>query len=201
LSFNVRKEKFMIRFLRELSLGYVDEDIVDTLLTINNLEDYYTTSSCSGRLSFHLREVYGNKKSHEIVLKLHRDVEEEKLVKLLTQKLSSHNYLWIKISGFIVHLIARDINSMNKILNMLQQCGIKDVAAKPLNNGTWLIVIKSPHIISMPLALDVADFKLLRYLAKEISRMINAIKIDLKIFKLCFTELLSAMRKLSYNDR
>ncbi len=50
-NFDEQKDKAMEGLRKALKEGKVDEDIIPLLEKINSLENYFTTSSCSGRIS------------------------------------------------------------------------------------------------------------------------------------------------------
>lgn len=68
------------RALEALATGSgIDEDIMEILDEINRREEYYTTSSCSGRIVLISLPEAGAKKEAKFVAKWHRPVSFEEL--------------------------------------------------------------------------------------------------------------------------
>lgn len=198
--FSKRRELFNSRLLEDIKLGRVDEDIIDILLMFNNLEEYYTTSSCSGRISIHKDRVYEDKRKHVVLFKIHEPPKENELTDCLIEMLSDHEFLWIKVSGFIIHVITNHLENAIALAKLVRRCGIKDICIRPIGNNEWLIVLKSPYNLSTPLSIDVIDSQYVNILVKETVKLLRMAKTEIKLFKLCLTELISAMKKLSYYD-
>jgi len=198
--FSKRRELFNLRLLEDIKLGRVDEDIIDILLMFNNLEEYYTTSSCSGRITIHKGKVYEDKRKHVILLKMHEPPKENELTDCLIEVLREHGFVWLKVSGFIIHVITDCLENAIAFAKLVRCCGIKDICIRPIGNNEWLIVLKSPHNLSTPLSIDVLDSQYVNILVKETVKLLRMVKIEIKLFKLCLTELISAMKKLSYYD-
>ena len=199
--FSKRRELFNLRLLEDIKLGRVDEDIIDILLMFNNIEEYYTTSSCSGRITIHKGKVYEDKRKHVVLFKMHELSKENELSDCLIEVLREHRFVWLKVSGFIIHVITNCLENAIALAKLVRRCGMKkDICIRPIRNNEWLIVLKSPHNLSTPLSIDVIDSQYVNTLVKEAVKLLRMVKIEIKLFKLCLTELISAMKRLSYYD-
>ena len=128
------------------SIGKWDEKILKLCEKINKNKNYYTTSSCSGRI---LLMVEQEKKGKGLFLKIYHNIIpfkelKRELKKLLMNKNSikncndnskimvnkfnqSRNNLNIKFKQepFIIHIACKDIDYGKKILNLATKIGIK----------------------------------------------------------------------------
>jgi len=122
--FEQRRRKFVERFKLDLSLGKVDFDIADFLDRFNaEVDDYYTTSSCSGRVIVAEVEQLAFSKSKgkfRILKKWHRPITVSELAGLIDR-----DNVWIMVRGAIVHFVARDLERARILLEIARRAGFK----------------------------------------------------------------------------
>ena len=106
--------------------GSIDEKILGVVKVINSQEDYYTTSSCSGRVVI-WRD---GKKNEGSWVKVSHDFIEESFFSLssLDSKL-----LGLRVEPTIIHVCCKDLHAAVKLLDMV----------KPLYKKSSLISIKN----------------------------------------------------------
>ncbi len=104
--------------------GKVDELVKPLIKLINSNENYFTTSSCSGRIMvIKPSEV---KQDVEWLFFSHEEVIAKDLIKKIQSFASkSKEELWFKLEGFILHVACRDIESAQKLLNIAKDSGLK----------------------------------------------------------------------------
>lgn len=90
--------------------GEIDKDIKELLDKINSLKDYFTTSSCSGRIVLLKGQT---KKESEWLFKSHNPIE----------KLEIKEDCWFLQEPPIIHVCCRDINSAKNLLKLAQDSG------------------------------------------------------------------------------
>jgi tRNA wybutosine-synthesizing protein 3 len=96
----------------------VDQGVLNILEAINSHPDYYTTSSCEGRVQLIQMEKIGDKKDSNVLGKWHQGTN----IKELTGALETWNgdgYLYLLTQSPIFHVRCRDLDSAVK----LQQIG------------------------------------------------------------------------------
>ena len=113
--------------------GHIDKDIVKILNQINSKKDYYTTSSCSGRIV--LLEKLSNKKSDSRwLLNKHNKLKFNEISKLLKNNIK--NEIWFKQEPIILHVRCRNIDSAKKLLNasrkIFKRAGIISLSEKKI---------------------------------------------------------------------
>ncbi|MBR9676318.1 hypothetical protein GOV05_04890 [Candidatus Woesearchaeota archaeon] len=101
--------------------GSVDDQIKYVVDEINNLRDYYTTSSCAGRIVIIELPINGKKNEAKWLFTSHEAVKELNLEEL---NFSSHP-AFFKQESFIIHLCARNLDSANKLINKAREAGFK----------------------------------------------------------------------------
>ncbi len=125
--------------------GDIDEKVIPLLKVINAQDNYYTTSSCSGRV--YLWTGSGKKNETEW-LKVSHDLIDESFfdIKLLT------GVVWLRAEPFILHVACKDLETANKLLEKARQIYKKSCILSASNK--ILVEIKGSELVEMPLYLD-----------------------------------------------
>ncbi|MEO2154620.1 MAG: hypothetical protein ABGW69_02325 [Nanoarchaeota archaeon] len=124
--FNYYKEKALREFDNAKKLRLIDKKILLLLEVINKKENYYTTSSCSGRITI---DVEGkNKKEHLWLLKTHKTIKKEDLIKVFelinkNKKIISNAHL--KVDSFILHIGCKSLDDAHLLLEACKKIGLK----------------------------------------------------------------------------
>ncbi len=143
-NFPNNKKTFLSK-LDKSKKGDIDKRIVPLLNIINSKDNYYTTSSCSGRV--YLWRGSGKKNETEW-LKVNHELIGEDFFEL-------KNYgglIWLRLEDMILHVCCRDLNSANKLL---EQCRCIYKKSCILSASNKLIVeIRGNEFIEMPLYRD-----------------------------------------------
>ena len=114
--------------------GHVDRDIINLLNAINSKKDYYTTSSCSGRIV--LLEKLSNKKNEaRWLFAKHNKIKFNELIKNF-KKSRIKNEIWFKQEPIILHVRCRDLQSAKKLLDVsrkiFKRAGIISLSEKKI---------------------------------------------------------------------
>ena len=99
--------------------GDLDEHILNLVKLINNHPDYYTTSSCSGRIMF----IKPSKIKHEAEW-LFSSHEPIKLNDLPLNKLPEET-IWFRVEPPILHICAKDLDSAYYLLKKANELGFR----------------------------------------------------------------------------
>jgi len=150
--------------------GDVDKPIISLIDHLNSLKNYYTTSSCSGRI-YLLTE--SDKKpdvkwlyvSHEKVLV--KDI----LDTLIDENLKKYpkDRIWLRQENLILHVACRTIDDANSILKIARDIGLRR-SGIIADSNIMIVEICSTEKMDVPVA---EDGKLL--VTKEYIRLITAI--------------------------
>ncbi len=155
--FSQRKEAFIRRLLEECEKGLVDFDIKDFLIEFNKLaRDYFTTSSCSGRIILaETKRLALAKSSHEFrfIKKWHRPVTMDEILHVLRE--ANYRNVWLLVRAPIIHFTARSIEHAYSILKIAQQAGFKHSGIISLReDGETVVEVQADDRLDVPLVID-----------------------------------------------
>ena len=123
--------------------GSIDEKVLPLLQTINSHPDYYTTSSCSGRIYFWRGT--GKKNETEWIKVSHGLITEEFFY--LEEKQKS-GLVWLRFEPFIIHICCRDLNHANALLNLAKKIYKKSYILSASNK--IIVEIHGSEFVEMP---------------------------------------------------
>jgi len=103
--------------------GSIDRKIKELVDLINSLKDYYTTSSCSGRILLIKRPKSGKKCDVDFLFESHKKVSFEEIKACL--KNIPEQDLWFRQESMILHAACRTIENAQKILDLSTLAGFK----------------------------------------------------------------------------
>ncbi len=126
--------------------GDIDTRVIPILNTINMHADYYTTSSCSGRV--YLWTGTGKKNQTEWLKVSHDLIEED----FLNTPSSAKGVVWLRVEPFILHVACKDPEAANRLLEKARQIYKKSCILSASNK--IIIEIRGSELIEMPLFLD-----------------------------------------------
>ncbi|NTV23513.1 MAG: hypothetical protein HGA85_04020 [Nanoarchaeota archaeon] len=106
--------------------GDVDEAILPLVKTINSTRDFYTTSSCAGRIQV-LTDSEGKKKNEVAWLFSSHDMVDVKVLKEALVSLPEET-VWFRVEAPIIHLAARDLDGASRMLKLANEAGIRRTA-------------------------------------------------------------------------
>ena len=147
-----RKEYFINRLKRELKEGRVDIDILPLLESINELENFYTTSSCSGRIQVYCAELPGDKFGLKTLVKWHRVITTDELKEVLRK--SDCKNIWLAVLPPIIHVVAKDVESANLMLHIARDAGFKHSGILSVKPERIVIEITGSERIELPIKLN-----------------------------------------------
>jgi tRNA wybutosine-synthesizing protein 3 len=142
------------------------------LQRINALDDFFTTSSCAGRIVvIHLPEV-GAKREAVFVGKWHRAVAlEEVSAAIAAAPASTDGALWFIVQAPILHVACRTVEKAAALLQLALDAGFKYSGMKGLARtaGRVVVEVMSTERMDVPLAAAGTTFYTERYLAFIVS--------------------------------
>ncbi len=109
--------------------GSVDADILHVITFINSLDDYYTTSSCSGRIML-MDKSDKRKDLTKWLLSSHDEITYADYDNVFNPDyLSSDDFkkskIWFMQEPSIFHVCCRDLDSARNLLNIVRNLGFK----------------------------------------------------------------------------
>ncbi len=148
-NFEEQKEKAMVGLRKALEEDKVDHDIIPLLEKINALDNYFTTSSCSGRVSVMEMPYFGDKLNSAWLGKWHREVTVEEVLGAIGKHKTGQ--LWFLVRSPILHVAARTMEDAVKLLNLSIGLGFKYSNIKSVSHKKLLVEIRSTERMDVPL--------------------------------------------------
>jgi len=143
-----RRKKAVLSKKDKSSKGDWDEKIKGLCDKINLLEDYCTTSSCSGRILVMKDE---DKKGSNLFLAVwHVLIDLEKFLKSLPKEKAGLN-LKFKQESPILHVACRDLDSAFKLLDKAQKVGWKRSGLIGDGKNHYIVELVSTEKLEFPL--------------------------------------------------
>ncbi len=103
--------------------GEIDHGIKPAIDIINRLEDFYTTSSCSGRIVLQKEPASARKKDFEWIYVSHSEPDIPEM-KMMLADLPMET-VWLRMEPFILHVCARDMESAERLMDVLRGAGLQ----------------------------------------------------------------------------
>lgn len=172
----------------------VDKEILEFLKLINSSEEYYTTSSCSGRIIVIELEEIGDKEGAIILGKWHEEVNYE-VVKNSISMNNGKGTVYLMVQSPIFHIICSDIDKALKLYKIAIKSSFKYSSIKSIKKkGKVLVEILSSEQISAPIAVNGKIFatnEYLKFLVSEANVTLKKAKDKLNSLKENFNQFLN----------
>jgi tRNA wybutosine-synthesizing protein 3 len=154
------------RALERLRIRGADEEIVGIIEKINRLEDFFTTSSCSGRIALICIPEIGAKREAKFIGKWHRPVTKEEVLEAIKIKssagISNKGEIWLLSQSPIFHVSCRGLEKAKTLLRIAIQSGFKYSSIKAIanskDNEKVVVEIVSTERMDVPLGKDGVMF-------------------------------------------
>ena len=149
--FLVNKKNNLKKLTEAKKQKKVDEEIINLLDLINSSENYFTTSSCAGRIVLLEIPEIGDKKNAKFLGKWHRQINLDEL--LDASKTASKGYIWLLAQSPIIHIASRTLSDAEEILKIGVSCGFKNSGIKSLGKNI-IVEICSTERLDSPVGLN-----------------------------------------------
>lgn len=101
----------------------IDREIMPLVNLINSKEEYFTTSSCSGRII--LMPETGKKQENVFLFVSHKKISFEDLKKQLNSAIRYKGIIYLKMEPCIMHVACDSLNSAIRLVNKARNSGWK----------------------------------------------------------------------------
>ncbi len=129
----------------------VDKDMIPLLDIINSYEEYYTSSSCFGRIVLLEIPKIGDKINAKFLGKWHRKIKKKELLDSIEKSYAGQ--LWFLVQPPIIHIFSKDIDSGDKLVKKAISCGFKNSGFRSVKRNI-VIEVTSTERIDVPLGKD-----------------------------------------------
>jgi tRNA wybutosine-synthesizing protein 3 len=151
------KKERMKKLEDKICEGDVDEEILPIIEKINSNPNYFTTSSCAGRIALIELSEIGDKEGAEFLGKWHREVEVEEVMRAYS-KAKGSTTIFLLAQSPIIHVRCKNLESAVNLRNIAVESGLKYSTLKSLtfnsNSEPQKIVVEilSSENIHVPIA-------------------------------------------------
>lgn len=151
-------------------IGEIDKNIRQICSLINSREEYYTASSCSGRIVL-LEAETAKKDEAKWLFVSHSETDFDSV----NEKLNSSSDVWLRQEGAILHICCRDLKSAEKLVNLFRNAGFKRAGIISANNRFVVEIISSEHLCAPVIKKGrrIADEEYLKILVSEANQKIR----------------------------
>ena len=130
MGFEKEKKEFLEK--RDKSKkGYLDIKIKKLTTKLNSLDDFFTTSSCAGRILLFSLPSSNKKNEVQYLFNSHKKIQSnkindtiKKILKIIKLK-KIKNDVWFRVDGAILHVASNNIDSARKLLNAARDIGFR----------------------------------------------------------------------------
>ncbi|MBS3165718.1 hypothetical protein J4444_01220 [Candidatus Woesearchaeota archaeon] len=131
--------------------GEIDARAIPIIETINKKDDYYTTSSCSGRVYF--CQGKGKKNEMDWIIVSHDLINSDFLE--LGPSVGSYGLtssIWLRIEPFILHVACKDLDVANKLLENARKLYKKSCLLTVCHK--IVVEIRGSELLEMPYVIN-----------------------------------------------
>jgi tRNA wybutosine-synthesizing protein 3 len=153
--------------LERLERRGADDEVMPILKRLNALDDFFTTSSCSGRIVVICLPEIGAKREAVFVGKWHRPVRKEEVIAAIAEAPASTDAeLWFIVQSPILHVACRTVDKAAALLRLALDAGFKYSGMKGTAATTGRVVVElmSTERMDVPLAAAGTIFYTEQYL-------------------------------------
>ena len=123
-TFYSEKQSAMAEYETALLKNKIDTKVWSILGLLNAHPDYYTTSSCSGRILLLALAQPGTKNDSEIIEKWHDTVLKAQIKKSIDEW-KKYPYLFFMVQSPIFHITTHELNAATQLRNLGDSAGFK----------------------------------------------------------------------------
>jgi tRNA wybutosine-synthesizing protein 3 len=155
------------------SIGSWDKHIERLCDKINKLENYYTLSSCSGRIVL-IRDL-DKKQEGMFIFRSHEKVKSSQLMKTIKDYSGKEN-LMFKMEPCILHIACKTLEDAEKMLNKARFCGWKNSGIMSMVESRIVLELRSTESLALPIFFNkklLVDDEFLSVLVKESNKKLQ----------------------------
>ncbi len=146
--FSMVKENHRKSLEKAVAEKKADRQMVPLCKFVSRTKDFFTSSSCAGRIILLQLPKNENKLDASFHRKWHRKVREKELWQGI--EADTRGELWFKLDSFILHIGAGSLENAKKILGCMKKAGVRRggiIVAKP---GKFLVEMQGTQSIAFP---------------------------------------------------
>ena len=118
------KDHVMTNLDKKIQDGLVDEKVLPAIRSINSHSDYYTTSSCSGRIQVIELPKIGDKEKSTVLGKWHEQVSTAQ-VRSILDNWAGTGVVYLLAQSPIIHVVCKTLAAASQLRNIADSAGFK----------------------------------------------------------------------------
>jgi len=180
MHFENQKKTFLAK-LDKSKKGDIDKDIILLINKVNKSKNYYTTSSCSGRIVLLAKEL-GKKKGSRWLFSSHEKINFKEIKKSL-EKIPKQD-VYFRFEPLILHAAAKTIEDAQRLINLARDLGFKRTGIQSTKNRI-IIEIASTEILATIISRKgklLIEEDYLKVLVEEANKRLDRTKKKIKEF-------------------
>lgn len=166
MEFKISKQNALSKFDKSNEKKW-DEKIKPLCDKINFKENYFTTSSCSGRIT--IVKTTENKIEDAFLFKSHEKVTFVQIKKIVN---SIEEVAYFRMEACALHVACKNFDDAIKLLDIARSIGFKKSGIISDKKGRFICEMFSTESISAPINKDISD-DYLRLLIKEANKKLE----------------------------
>ncbi|MFA4907935.1 MAG: hypothetical protein WC602_06695 [archaeon] len=185
--FMMVKERHRRTMLRAIADGKADRQVIPLLKFIASSRDFFTSSSCSGRILLLKLDSKGSKAESAFIERWHRQVNFTEFLKAVRN--ARGNEIWFKLDPFILHVGTDSLENARRILKTMQVAGVKRGGIINAKDGKFIVEMIGTQTISLPIKLRgkmLAENGYLKWLLAKANKKLSANYVRLGKLKKAF---------------
>jgi len=131
MNFDKEKNEFLAKKDKSRK-GSIDIKIKKLVNKINSFNDFYTTSSCSGRVLLYSIPKSNKKNEVKYLFTSHKKIQYEEIKKTIinnynnkNKKTIEKNDVWFIVAPVILHIACKNLDNAKKLLNLARDIGFR----------------------------------------------------------------------------
>jgi len=147
-NFTVHKQNAVNKFKEALDKKQLDSKIINLLNKINSFDNFFTTSSCAGRIVVLQLPEIGDKKNAVFLGCWHRQVDVTEVVAVLDSY--TKDQIWLLTQPPIFHIGCKSLSAANELLTIGFSSGFKHSGIRSVSSQI-IVELQSTERVDMPL--------------------------------------------------
>ena len=184
MNFDNEKKQALAK-LDKSKKGHIDEQIIPLINAINNHPDFYSTSSCAGRILL----IIPRKKKYDAkwLFFSHEPISYEELRPYLEDL--PEETVWFRMEPPIIHICAKNLDAADELLKKANESGFRRSGIISFNKRV-IIDIMIPEKLDAPISVNaklIADNNYLKVLIKHANTRLKKTRNKLKKLEQLFS--------------
>ena len=168
IRFKMVKERHRQTLQTALKQKKVDRQAISLCLFLEKTKNYFTSSTCSGRIVLLKVNKQETKQDSAFIAKWHSATTIEKIWTALLGKTTGE--IWFKQEPFILHIGCMDFENAKSLLQIAKECGIKRAGINSAKEGKFMLELIGAQNIAFPVKKSgkiLFEKKQLKYIVKR----------------------------------